>query len=67
MQERRKPYSSRRELQVERMRSLYSQIGEPLPVDVIIDLHRHLDAAIDMAKGSEAALYKRKNRKRQAN
>lgn len=27
---------------VERIRKLYSKIGEPLPADVIIDLYRHL-------------------------
>lgn len=34
--------------QVERMRKLYSQIGEPLPVDVMLDLHRHLGAALEI-------------------
>lgn len=33
---------ARTSAQVEQMRKLYSQIGEPLPADVIIDLYRHL-------------------------
>ena len=36
-----------------RMRRLYSQIGEPLPVDVIIDLYRHLDKALEIAEERE--------------
>lgn len=35
--------------QAMRMRRLYSQIGEPLPVDVIIDFYRHLDKALEIA------------------
>ena len=27
---------------VERVREIYSRIGEPLPVEIIIDLYRHL-------------------------
>lgn len=34
--------------QIERMRALYSQIGEPLSVDVMIDLHQHLGQALEM-------------------
>lgn len=34
--------------QIERMRALYSQIGEPLSVDVMIDLHRHLGRVLEM-------------------
>ena len=33
--------------QVNRVRALYSRIGEPLPVDVIIDLHRCLAPALE--------------------
>lgn len=33
--------------QVKRVRELYSQIGEPLPADVIIDLHRCLAPALE--------------------
>ena len=32
---------------VNRVRKLYSRIGEPLPVDIIIDLHRHLAPALE--------------------
>lgn len=39
--------------QILRMRRLYSQIGEPLPADVIIDLCRHLDHALQLADESE--------------
>ena len=35
--------------QVERIRKLYSQIGEPLPADIIIDLHRCLGPALEAA------------------
>ena len=33
--------------QVNRVRKLYSRIGEPLPADIIIDLHRHLAPALE--------------------
>ena len=33
--------------QVNRVRRLYSRIGEPLPADVIIDLYRHLAPALE--------------------
>ena len=33
--------------QVNRVRALYSRIGEPLPADVIIDLHRCLGSALE--------------------
>ena len=36
--------------QAVRMRKLYSRIGEPLPADVIIDLYRHLDKALEIAQ-----------------
>ena len=35
--------------QVSRIRRLYSRIGEPLPADIIIDLHRHLAPALEAA------------------
>lgn len=35
--------------QVDSMRRLYSRIGQPLPVDIIIDLHHHLGKALDLA------------------
>ena len=34
---------------VNRVRKLYSRIGEPLPADIIIDLHRHLAPALEAA------------------
>jgi len=49
-------------LQVERMRRLYSGIGEPLPVDVIFDLHRHLGAALKCAEEEKTKSCGRKMR-----
>ena len=46
--------------QVDSMRRLYSQIGQPLPADVIIDLHRHLGKALEAVEQNKA-LPKRKN------
>ena len=48
-----KRHTDRVNEQTLRMRRLYSQIGEPLPVDVIIDLCRHLDRALDIADERE--------------
>ena len=45
--------------QVNRIRKLYSRIGEPLPADVIIDLHRHLAPVLE-----EAAVKKRRGKRR---
>lgn len=50
MEKRRKNRCAQVEMQVRRMRRLYSQMGEPLPVDVIIDLHRSLGAAMDLLR-----------------
>ena len=36
--------------QVDRVRELYAQIGEPLPEDVVLDLIQHLDHALELAK-----------------
>ena len=36
--------------QVEEMRRLYSNIGQPLPVNIIIDLHQHLGSALEAAE-----------------
>ena len=47
--------------QVERMRQLYSKIGEPLPVNVIIDLHRHLSDALELKKGERSSQCEKKN------
>ena len=46
--------------QVNRIRMLYSRIGEPLPVDIIIDLHRHLAPALEEAEPPK----KRKDKRR---
>ena len=46
--------------QVDRLRKIYSQIGEPLPVDVIIDLHRHLGGALEIAAASQAPRRRKK-------
>lgn len=54
MEERRKNLSVQTQLQVKHMRRLYSQIGEPLPVDIIIDLHRYLPAALDLAQETKS-------------
>ena len=37
--------------QVKRVRELYSQIGEPLPADTIIDLYRCLGPALEAVDG----------------
>ncbi len=37
-------------LQLSRIQRLYSAIGEPLPVDVIFDLCRHLPTVLSAAK-----------------
>ena len=46
--------------QVDRVRELYAQIGEPLPEDVVFDLLRHLDHALELAKENEKPAKKRK-------
>ena len=46
--------------QVNRIRRLYSRIGEPLPVDIIIDLHLHLAPMLEKVKKSP----KRKGKRR---
>jgi hypothetical protein len=48
MEKQRKNSYARITKQVEEMRSLYSKIGQPLPADVILDLYRHLDTALEM-------------------
>ena len=47
MQRKRQFQYERVSAQVNRVRKLYSRIGEPLPADVIIDLHRHLAPALE--------------------
>ena len=46
--------------QVKRVRRLYSQIGEPLPVDIIIDLHQHLATALEAVAAPEKKRPKRR-------
>ena len=46
--------------QVERVRKIYSGIGEPLPVDVIIDLYRHLGTALEPAQADARPQKKRR-------
>ena len=46
--------------QVERVRELYAQIGEPLPEDVVIDLLQHLDRALALAREDKMPAKKRK-------
>ena len=46
--------------QVNRVRKLYSRIGEPLPVDIIIDLHRHLAPALEAAEAPRKGNGKRR-------
>lgn len=54
--------------QAARMRALYSQIGEPLPADVLIDLYRHLGKALDCAgEGAMASLPPKGKNCRKAN
>ena len=39
--------------QVEEMRRLYSEIGQPLSADVIIDLHHHLGKALELQRQTQ--------------
>lgn len=55
-----KQHTARVNEQILRMRRLYSQVGEPLPVDVIIDLYRHLDQALELADECEKSLHGKK-------
>ena len=50
MKEQKTDRYARTSLQVEHVRKLYSQIGEPLPADVIIDLYWHLGKAMELAE-----------------
>lgn len=50
--------------QVRRMRRLYSEIGEPLPAEVLIDLHLHLGKALEA--GGRAKSTKNSRRKADA-
>ena len=46
--------------QVDRVRELYAQIGEPLPEDVVFDLLQHLDRALALAREDKKPAKKRK-------
>ena len=48
MQNRRKKSDAEVRRQIERARRIYSDIGQPLAADVIVELYRHLGAAMDM-------------------
>ena len=50
MEEKRKLSYHEISTRVERARRIYSGIGEPLPVETIIALHRHLGNALEMAR-----------------
>lgn len=45
--------SQRASRQVDRMRELYAQIGEPLPEEIVLDLFQHLDRALELAEEDE--------------
>ena len=45
--------SQRASRQVDRMRELYAQIGEPLPEEIVLDLFQHLDRALELAEEEE--------------
>lgn len=45
---------------VERVRSIYSQIGEPLPVDILIELYQYLDKALELADAAPPAPRKKR-------
>ena len=46
--------------QVSRVRKIYSSIGEPLPVDIIIDLHHHLAPALEAVQAPQKERRKRR-------
>lgn len=50
MKEQKTDRYARTSRQVEHVRKIYSQIGEPLPADVIIELYRHLGRAMELAE-----------------
>lgn len=49
MERRQKNRHARVTEQVERLRRLYAQIDEPLPMEIITDLYQYLDAALQTA------------------
>jgi len=48
--------------QIDSVRRLYSQIGQPLPAEIIIDLHHHLGTAMQMYRSGTRSNIKKKNR-----
>ena len=52
--------SLRASRQADRMRALYTQIGEPLPEEIVIDLLQHLDRALELAEEEPATTKKRR-------
>jgi len=36
--------------QIDSVRKLYSRIGQPLPADIIIDLHHYLGKAMELCR-----------------
>lgn len=63
MEKRGKDQYARVSAQITRTRKLYSQVGEPLPADVIIDLYQHLGTALSALDERETSL-RRVRRKR---
>ncbi|MDY5219877.1 MAG: hypothetical protein ACI4O8_01360 [Aristaeellaceae bacterium] len=41
--------------QVKQVQQIYSRIGEPLPVEILIDLHQHLGRAMELAEETRCA------------
>lgn len=50
--------------QVDKMRRLYSQIGEPLPVDVMIGLYQHLEGAMEIYRQEKMPCPRPKKKKK---
>ncbi len=46
--------------QVKRVRKMYSEIGEPLPAELIIDLYQHLGKALEVVETIEPQQSKRR-------
>jgi len=47
--------------QVDGVRKLYSKIGQPLPADIIIDLHHYLGRAMEIAEVENQRFSRKKN------
>ncbi len=46
--------------QVKRVRKMYSEIGEPLPAELIVDLYQHLGKALEVVETIEPQQSKRR-------